>query len=108
MGLQRASMSPSHGPNVNNESPQHSTHMLLRGEGLPYVDGRSGSPHASHSSPLRSPQSPGSRAQSMYEYRDGRSGFSSTGPTSLPGPGANYMNIGPGSPRNVASIRRDS
>ena len=67
--LQRVSMSPSHGANVNNDSPQHSTHMLLRGEGVPYVDGRSGSPHASHSSPLRSPQSPGSRAQSMYEYR---------------------------------------
>lgn len=66
--LQRVSMSPSHGQNMN-ESPQHSTHMLLRGEGVPYVDGRSGSPHASHSSPLRSPQSPGSRAQSMYEYR---------------------------------------
>ena len=69
--LQRVSMSPSHGANINNESPQHSTHMLLRGEGVPYVDGRSGSPHTSHASPLRSPQSPGSRAQSMYEYRLG-------------------------------------
>jgi len=106
--LQRVSMSPSHAANVN-DSPQHSTHMLLRGEGIPYADGRSGSPHAAtHSSPLRSPQSPGSRAQSMYEYRDGRGNFS-TGPTSLPGPGANYMNVGSGnSPRNVVASRRDS
>ena len=67
--LQRVSMSPSHTQSVSNESPQHSTHLLLRGDGVPYADGRSGSPHASQSSPLRSPQSPGSRAQSMYEYR---------------------------------------
>jgi len=109
--LQRVSMSPSHSQSVSNESPQHSTHMLLRGDGVPYVDGRSGSPHASQASPLRSPQSPGSRAQSMYEYsRDGRGTFGSGagGPTSLPGPGANYMSIGSGSPRNAANARRDS
>jgi len=109
--LQRTSISPpSHG--TNSDSPQHNSHVLVR-EGLPYVDGtgRSGSPHASQSSPLRSPQSPGSRAQSMYEYREGRGGFSGTGPTSLPGPGANYMNVAPGSPRNAAAAaaaRRDS
>lgn len=40
--------------------------------------------------------------------RDGRGGFSSAGPTSLPGPGANYMHVGSGSPRNLASSRRDS
>ena len=67
--FQRASMSPAHGPSLSHESPQHSSHLLLRGEGVQYVDGRSGSPHTSHSSPLRSPQSPGSRSQSMYEYR---------------------------------------
>merc|ERR1712142_471502 len=74
--LQRSSMSPAHGQ--SGESPQHSSHMLLRGdrEGPPYADS-SGSPHggASQASPLRSPQSPGSRAQSMYEYREGRGGF---------------------------------
>jgi len=108
--LQRVSMSPSHTQSVSNESPQHSTHLLLRGDGVPYADGRSGSPHASQSSPLRSPQSPGSRAQSMYEYREGRGTFVSggAGPTSLPGPGANYMNVGSGSPRNAATARRDS
>ncbi len=67
--FQRASMSPAHGQSLSHESPQHSTHLLLRGEGVQYADGRSGSPHTSHSSPLRSPQSPGSRSQSMYEYR---------------------------------------
>lgn len=66
--LQRVSMSPSHAA-TSNESPQHSSHALLRGEGVPYVDGRSGSPHCGQSSPMRSPQSPGSRTQSMYEYR---------------------------------------
>ena len=67
--FQRTSLSPAHGQSLSHESPQHSTHLLLRGEGVQYADGRSGSPHTSHSSPLRSPQSPGSRSQSMYEYR---------------------------------------
>ena len=42
--------------------------------------------------------------------REGRGTFVSggAGPTSLPGPGANYMNVGSGSPRNAATARRDS
>ena len=71
--FQRASMSPAHGPASSNESPQHNSYQILRGgvDSSQYhaADGRSGSPHTSHSSPLRSPQSPGSRSQSMYEYR---------------------------------------
>jgi len=104
--FQRASLSPSH---TSHESPQHSgpPHSLLR-EGAAYTDGRAGSPLASHGSPLRSPQSPGSRSHSMYEYREGRAGGTS-GPTSLPGPGTSYMAVGTsGSPRNYPSNRRDS
>merc|ERR1719312_1425518 len=65
--FQRASLSPSH---TSHESPQHTgpAHALIP-EGGGYSDGRSGSPLASHGSPLRSPQSPGSRSHSMYEYR---------------------------------------
>merc|ERR1712142_148219 len=86
--FQRASLSPSH---TSHESPQHTgpAHALIR-EGGGYSDGRTGSPLASHGSPLRSPQSPGSRSHSMYEYREGRTGPTS-GPTSLPGPGTSYM-----------------
>jgi len=101
--LQRASMSPPH----SHDSPQHVPVTLLRGqgEGAPYE--RSGSPHhpPSHGSPLRSPQSPGSRSHSMYEYRDnGARPAPGSGPTSLPGPASsNY------SPRNFpTSTRRDS
>jgi len=104
--FQRASLSPSH---TSHESPQHSgpPHSLLR-EGAGYTDGRAGSPLASHGSPLRSPQSPGSRSHSMYEYREGRTGGTS-GPTSLPGPGTSYMAVGTsGSPRNYPANRRDS
>jgi len=104
--FQRASLSPSH---TSHESPQHTgpAHSLLR-EGAGYTDGRAGSPLASHGSPLRSPQSPGSRSHSMYEYREGRTGGPS-GPTSLPGPGTSYMAVGTaGSPRNYPANRRDS
>jgi len=104
--LQRASMSPSH---TSHDSPQHTgpAHTLLR-DGAAFTDGRSGSPLASHGSPLRSPQSPGSRSHSMYEYREGRSANQS-GPTSLPGPGTSYMSVGnTGSPRNYPANRRDS
>jgi len=107
--FQRASISPSHTSHTSHESPQHSgpAHSLLR-EGSGYTDGRAGSPLASHGSPLRSPQSPGSRSHSMYEYRDGRTG-STSGPTSLPGPGTSYMAVGTtGSPRNYPATRRDS
>eukprot|EP00090_Calanus_glacialis_P047134 TRINITY_DN9590_c0_g1_i1.p1 TRINITY_DN9590_c0_g1~~TRINITY_DN9590_c0_g1_i1.p1 ORF type:complete len:793 (-),score=277.42 TRINITY_DN9590_c0_g1_i1:161-2539(-) len=111
--FQRASLSPSHTSHTSHtshESPQHSgpAHSLLRGEGAGYTDGRAGSPLASHGSPLRSPQSPGSRSHSMYEYREGRTG-STSGPTSLPGPGTSYMAVGTtGSPRNYPAARRDS
>jgi len=107
--FQRASISPSHTSHTSHESPQHSgpAHSLLR-EGSGYTDGRAGSPLASHGSPLRSPQSPGSRSHSMYEYREGRTG-STSGPTSLPGPGTSYMAVGTtGSPRNYPTTRRDS
>ena len=40
-------------------------------------------------------------------YREGRGPYNA-GPTSLPGPGANYMNVGSGSPRTVVASRRDS
>ena len=93
--LHRASMSPSH---TSHESPQH------RG----YTDGiRAASPQITAAgSPVRSPQSPGSRSHSMYEYRgDSRP----SGPTSMPGPGSSYMTVGSqGSPRNYAGSRRDS
>ena len=92
--LHRASMSPSH---TSHESPQH------RG----YTDGiRAASPQITAAgSPVRSPQSPGSRSHSMYEYR----GDSRSGPTSMPGPGSSYMTVGSqGSPRNYAGSRRDS
>ena len=91
--LHRASMSPSH---TSHESPQH------RG----YTDGiRAASPQITAGSPVRSPQSPGSRSHSMYEYR----GDSRSGPTSMPGPGSSYMTVGSqGSPRNYAGSRRDS
>jgi len=105
--FQRASLSPSHTSHTSHESPQHTQphHTLLR-EG--FTDGRAGSPLASHGSPLRSPQSPGSRSHSMYEYREGRTG-SNSGPTSLPGPGTSYMAVGTtGSPRNYPANRRDS
>jgi len=104
--FQRASLSPSH---TSHESPQHTgpAHALIR-EGGGYSDGRTGSPLASHGSPLRSPQSPGSRSHSMYEYREGRTGPTS-GPTSLPGPGTSYMAVGTtASPRNYPGTRRDS
>jgi len=107
--FQRVSISPSHTSHTSHESPQHSgpAHSLLR-EGAGYADGRAGSPLASHGSPLRSPQSPGSRSHSMYEYREGRTG-STSGPTSLPGPGTSYMAVGTtGSPRNYPANRRDS
>jgi len=94
--LQRSSLSPPH----SHESPQHAPLLRGQGEGASY-EGCS-SPHPqlppSHASPLRSPQSPGSRSHSMYEYRDPNS-RPPTGPTSLPGP-TNY------SPRSFP--RRDS
>jgi len=127
--LQRVSMSPVH----SHDSPSHSSHQpvnLLRGgaEPGPGAYERTGSPGSahlpgprdqpqppSHGSPLRSPQSPGSRSHSMYEYRDTRSschpgpsgsgGSGGSGPTSLPpNPNTNY------SPRNYpgSSVRRDS
>lgn len=96
--LQRSSMSPSHTSYTGQESPQHS---------LARYQHRSGSP-------VRSPQSPGSRSHSMYEYRGERSETRS-GPTSMPGPGSSYMTVGgPGqaSPRNFPPAggqpRRDS
>lgn len=106
--FQRSSMSPNH--NYNHESPQHQAHNLMRaGDGIPYADARSGSPLVGHGSPLRSPQSPGSRSHSMYEYREGRSvGGGGGGPTSLPGPGTSYINAGTGSPRIFNQQRRDS
>merc|ERR1719318_411496 len=94
--FQRASLSPSHTSHTSHESPQHTQtqHTLLR-EG--FTDGRAGSP-----------QAPGSRSHSMYEYREGRTG-STSGPTSLPGPGTSYMAVGTtGSPRNYPAARRDS
>jgi len=99
--LHRASMSPSHTSSYttgasSHESPQHR-----------YTDIRAASPQIanSHGSPVRSPQSPGSRSHSMYEYR----GDSRSGPTSMPGPGSSYMTVGSqGSPRNYAGSRRDS
>lgn len=94
--LQRSSLSPPH----SHDSPQHAPLLRGQGEGASY-EGCS-SPHpqlpASHASPLRSPQSPGSRSHSMYEYREPNS-RPPTGPTSLPGP-SNY------SPRSFP--RRDS
>jgi len=125
--FQRSSMSPSHTYNTassmspshtynrteQNMSPSHAayshennTSQLMRaGDGIPYVDARSGSPIVSHGSPMRSPQSPGSRSHSMYEYR-GESG--SRGPVSLPGPGSSYINTATASPRPFSSQRRDS
>jgi len=103
--FQRASLSPSH---TSHESPQHSGPAHLLRDSAGYADGRAGSPLTSHGSPLRSPQSPGSRSHSMYEYREGRTGATS-GPTSLPGPGTSYMAVGTtGSPRNYPANRRDS
>merc|ERR1712051_858968 len=94
--LQRSSLSPPH----SHDSPQHAPLLRGQGEGASY-EGCS-SPHPqlppSHASPLRSPQSPGSRSHSMYEYRDPNS-RPPTGPTSLPCP-SNY------SPRSFP--RRDS
>ena len=97
--LQRSSMSPTHTSYNSQESPQHS---------LPRYQHRSGSP-------VRSPQSPGSRSHSMYEYR-GERGDARSGPTSMPGPGSSYMTVGaPGqaSPRSFqppggAPARRES
>jgi len=105
--LHRASASPMGINHVNND-PQHNAY-LARGapaDGTTFSsDGNSS--NAGHSSPLRSPQSPGSRAQSLHEYRavSGNYGVASGtgGPVSLPGPGANYINIPPSSPRNKAS-----
>jgi len=62
--LQRSSMSPSHTSSyTSHESPQHSSSNSR------FTDIRAASPLASHGSPVRSPQSPGSRSHSMYEYR---------------------------------------
>jgi len=100
--LQRASMSPSHTSSyTSHESPQHS------GSNSRYNDIRAASPLANnHGSPVRSPQSPGSRSHSMYEYRGDTS---RSGPTSMPGPGSSYMTVGSqGSPRNYPGSRRDS
>ncbi len=68
--LHRVSVSPAminHGGGSNDQ--QHNASYMLRGggDGTSYSDGNSS--NAGHSSPLRSPQSPGSRAQSMHEYR---------------------------------------
>ena len=84
---------------------------------------RAVSPLQQHaSSPVRSPQSPGSRAHSMYEYRGGKltnqntapghvtndqpmTGQDRSGPASMPGPGSSYMP----SPRNYQTApRRES
>ena len=107
--LQRSSMSPSHTSSyTSHESPQHSSSNSR------FTDIRAASPLASHGSPVRSPQSPGSRSHSMYEYRGPGAGTvtqgdSRSGPTSMPGPGSSYMTVGPGgSPRNYAGSRRDS
>jgi len=108
--IHRVSVSPAltnHGGIGGSDSHHNASSYLVRGggDGTSYSDGNSS--NAGHSSPLRSPQSPGSRAQSMHEYsRDGRAvsgSYGMTGPVSLPGPGANYMNIPPSSPRNKAS-----
>ena len=96
--LQRSSMSPSHTSSyTSHESPQHSSTNSR------FTDVRAASPLASHGSPVRSPQSPGSRSHSMYEYRGGDS---RSGPASMPGPGSSYMSQG--SPRSYAGSRRDS
>eukprot|EP00088_Acartia_fossae_P047899 TRINITY_DN5206_c0_g1_i3.p1 TRINITY_DN5206_c0_g1~~TRINITY_DN5206_c0_g1_i3.p1 ORF type:complete len:797 (-),score=157.50 TRINITY_DN5206_c0_g1_i3:147-2498(-) len=105
--LHRASVSTNQMSGEN--LPQHNAYLMHGvGDGTTFSEGNSST--AGHSSPLRSPQSPGSRAQSMHEYsREGRAvsggsyGMTGGGPISLPGPGANYMNIPPASPRNKAS-----
>ena len=110
--LQRSSMSPSHTSSyTSHESPQHSSTNSR------FTDIRAASPMANnHSSPVsaRSPQSPGSRSHSMYEYRGGggpaASAAAGSGPTSMPGPGSSYMTVaGPSSsPRHHPATRRDS
>ena len=103
--LQRASLSPS-SHCASQGSPQHPAPAPA-----PLPPPRAASPLTARGSPARSPQSPGARSYSMYEYRgEGRGGAGAgSGPTSLPGPGTPYIAVSSqGSPRNYPAARRDS